>query len=62
MTAGRVAAATPLDQARATIRDGLAGLRDFDGVSGRISMNRDGDAEGLEFTVFRGNAGNWVPV
>jgi branched-chain amino acid transport system substrate-binding protein len=62
MKNARIAPNTALADARAQIRDGLAKLRNYQGVSGTLSMNADGDSEGIQFSVFRAQKGNWVAV
>jgi ABC-type branched-subunit amino acid transport system substrate-binding protein len=50
---------TPTKEAREKIRAGLANVRAHAGVSGSLSLDKDGETEGLVFTVFRAKEGKW---
>ena len=42
---------TDLIVARSALRDGLAALKDYDGVTGKQSMGADGDMEKLGYLL-----------
>lgn len=49
------------DNARAKLPQAVAGLA-FDGVTGRVAFNENGDTVHRRLTVYEVNAGNWKPV
>ncbi len=49
---------TPLQEARAKIRDGLQALKGYKGITGEISMQPSGDAT-MPATVLIARGGNW---
>lgn len=59
MQAGKVDAAMPVKQARTSIRDHLATLKDFPGLGNAIEINKDGDAI-KKTIVFETENGKWV--
>ena len=52
---------TPLQEARILIRDGLAAVKDYKGVSGTITMQPNGDAS-IPATVLIARSGAWQVV
>ncbi len=52
---------TPLQEARTKIRDGLAAVKDYKGVSGNITMQPNGDAS-IPATVLIARNGAWQVV
>jgi ABC-type branched-subunit amino acid transport system substrate-binding protein/serine/threonine protein kinase len=49
------------DNARAKLPQAVAGLA-FDGVTGRVAFNENGDTVHRRLTVYEVNAGSWKPV
>jgi branched-chain amino acid transport system substrate-binding protein len=60
LTEAKITPATALDEARTKIQQGLAALKDYDGMTGRLTIDKDGETQGFVFSVFRGKGVQWV--
>jgi len=60
MTEAKITPKTPVDEARLKIQQGMAALRGFDGMTGNLSIDKDGETNGFSFSVFQGKGNQWV--
>ena len=62
MTDAKITPATPLEEARTKIQQGLAALKGYNGMTGNLSIDKDGETTGLTMNIFQGKGDRWTRV
>ena len=62
MSEAKITPSTPVEEARTKIQQGLAALKGYDGMTGNLSIDKEGETQGLTFFVFQGKGNQWVKV
>ena len=60
MSDAKITPATPLEEARTKIQQGMAALKNYNGMTGTLSVDKDGETTGLTFNIFQGKGSQWV--
>jgi branched-chain amino acid transport system substrate-binding protein len=62
LTEAKITPATGLEEARTKIQQGFAAIKDYDGMSGKLTVDKDGETHGFAFNIFQGKGVQWVRV